>query len=45
MKSDKKNPISRDGKRIQDIVTDPFGMYTGNPEDPYEVPVQDADDL
>lgn len=27
------------------ISTDPFGSYTGNPRDPYEVPVQDADDL
>ncbi len=26
-------------------ATDPQGMYTGVPEDPYEVPVQDADDL
>lgn len=25
--------------------TDPQGMYTGVPEEPYEVPVQDADDL
>lgn len=26
-------------------ATDPLGMYTGNPEQPYEIPVQDADDL
>lgn len=25
--------------------TDPQGSYTGCPEDPYEKPVQDADDL
>lgn len=25
--------------------TDPLGMYTGNPESPYDEPVQDADDL
>lgn len=25
--------------------TDPQGMYTGVPENPYDVPVQDADDL
>lgn len=25
--------------------TDPLGMYTGVPEDPHEIPVQDADDL
>ncbi len=24
---------------------DPLGMYTGIPENPYEEPVQDADDL
>ena len=27
------------------IQTDPQGSYTGRPKDPYEVPVQDADDL
>ena len=27
------------------INTDPFGSYTGTPNDPYEKPVQDADDL
>ena len=27
------------------IVTDPQGSYTGRPTDPYEKPVQDADDL
>ena len=27
------------------IVTDPLGSYTGLPEDVYEQPVQDADDL
>jgi hypothetical protein len=27
------------------IVTDPEGSYTGRPMDPYEKPVQDADDL
>ena len=26
-------------------VTDPLGSYTGVPQNPYEVPVQDADDL
>ena len=25
--------------------TDPQGMYTGVPHEPYEKPVQDADDL
>ena len=27
------------------IDTDPFGSYTGRPDDPYEQPVHDADDL
>ena len=33
---------SKNGKKIE---TDPQGSYTGRAEDPYEVPVQDADDL
>ena len=29
-----------------EIITDPFGSWTGVPvDDPYEKPVQDADDL
>lgn len=32
-------------KNKKKIVTDPFGSYTGRPWDPYEKPVQDADDL
>lgn len=32
----------KDKKKIN---TDPFGSYTGRPLDPYEKPVQDADDL
>lgn len=27
------------------IITDPQGSYTGRGKDPYEKPVQDADDL
>ncbi len=27
------------------IDTDPLGMWTGVPDDPYDLPVQDADDL
>lgn len=27
------------------IQTDPQGSYTGRPEDKFETPVQDADDL
>lgn len=30
---------------LEMIKTDPFGSYTGRAEDPYEIPVQDADDL
>ncbi len=26
-------------------IPDPMGSYTGVPEDPFEEPVQDADDL
>ena len=29
----------------KNIVTDPFGSYTGLVKDPNEKPVQDADDL
>ena len=32
-------------KKEEKIVTDPFGSYTGRPEDPREKPIQDADDL
>ena len=35
-------------KAVTDTVpssTDPLGMYTGMPEDPDTMPVQDADDL
>ncbi len=32
-------------KRHAPIHTDVQGSYTGRPEDVYEVPVQDADDL
>lgn len=27
------------------IRVDPFGSYTGRADDPYEKPIQDADDL
>lgn len=29
----------------EEIITDPFGSYTGLVKDPDEKPVQDADDL
>ena len=32
-------------KEKKRINTDPFGSYTGRPEDPKEKPIQDADDL
>jgi len=44
-KKQEKQQLSDVGRIMHNSVTDPLGMYTGNPEDPYEVPVQDADDL
>ena len=35
------NMIDEWGNRI----TDPLGSYTGVPTDPYDQPIQDADDL
>ena len=32
-------------QKTEKIVVDPFGSYTGITNDPFEVPVQDADDL
>lgn len=32
-------------KEPDGIITDPQGSYTGVPTDPYDKPVQDADDL
>lgn len=51
--NDKTSPekIQRINKRLEGFLsmksarTDPQGMYTGVPENPYEKPVQDADDL
>lgn len=34
-----------DDEKKKKIQAGPQGSYTGRPEDPYEVPVQDADDL
>ena len=34
--------MSEDQERID---TDPYGSYTGVPNDPYDEPIQDADDL
>lgn len=39
-------PLTRDKfDTLGMILTDPQGSYTGRPADPYETPVQDADDL
>lgn len=32
-------------KKNEDIPTDVLGSYTGVPSNPFEMPVQDADDL
>ena len=32
-------------EKEEHIQTDPMGSYTGRTKDPYESPVQDADDL
>ena len=42
-------PVVRAPQNVFDVwggkVLDPLGSYTGRPEDPFEQPVQDADDL
>jgi hypothetical protein len=58
LKSKDKKVISKSGEKPDkvalsqakgyenEIITDPFGSYTGVPvDDPYDKPVQDADDL
>ena len=37
-------PVGPDGT-LRTTNLDPLGMYNGVPEMPYELPVQDADDL
>ena len=37
--------IFKKKKKKFQIKTDPLGSYTGVPENPYETPIQDADDL
>jgi hypothetical protein len=37
--------VNADHQAIPVIHTDPFGSYTGRGEDPFEIPIQDADDL
>ncbi len=36
---------ARELSQFMAAKTDPLGSWTGQPLDPYEVPVQDADDL
>lgn len=50
--NDKKEPAIRGvtgyftlKREDENIQTDPMGSYTGRTKDPYEKPVQDADDL
>lgn len=38
-------PLNPQGELFRSAATDPQGSYTGNPQEPYEVPVQDVDDL
>lgn len=37
--------VNADHQEVEVFHGDPFGSYTGRGEDPYEKPVQDADDL
>jgi hypothetical protein len=37
--------VKWDNQPMPLIQTDPFASYTGRGENPYEKPVQDADDL
>lgn len=48
MKHEKKPQLSKAeaaASNLQSASADPQGSYTGVPENPYEKPVQDADDL
>lgn len=38
-------PLWPDSAISAPIPVDPLGSYTGRPDDPYEKPVQDVDDL
>ena len=40
-----KNTFKTEKKPLPYSPTDLLGSYTGRPQDPYEVPVQDADEL
>ena len=46
MKKNKKNPLPEGPMNYYGIFRgDPMGSYTGLPTEPFEEPVQDADDL
>ena len=48
MEKNRKNKTEKDKTKKQhpeSIKTDVLGSYTGVPEDKYDTPVQDADDL
>lgn len=40
-----KRRVQKDNEEMQQIITDPFGSYTGRTAETGEQPVQDADDL
>lgn len=42
---DKPMQKAKELSQFTSAKTDPMGSWTGRPLDPYEVPVQDADDL
>lgn len=44
-REDKPMEKARDMSQFTAVKTDPQGSWTGCPADPYEIPVQDADDL
>ncbi len=37
--------VNSENQSVPVIHTDPFGSYTGRGENPFEKPIQDADDL
>ncbi len=44
----KRKPPAEEARAMSDfqsVKTDPQGSWTGVPDDPHDVPVQDADDL
>ena len=44
-KAEKSDGYAAENYVMENIITDPLGMYTGVPADPDERPIQDADDL